>query len=131
MIERAIVHEIKGDMVLVKCQERCSSCAGCSRGKNRVFQTWNTKKYPLKTGDLVDVNISPLKALKAGFLVLILPLLLFFPFYYTCGLIWTAVPEPVKVLTGSVGIACGFFINLVLKRSMKNDLPEIFRVVSV
>ncbi len=130
MMDRAIVHEIKGDLVLVKCQEGCSSCAGCSRGKDRVFQTWNTKRYPLKAGDLVDVYIPTLKAVKAGFLVLILPLLLFFPFYYACALIWTAVSEPVKVLAGSTGIACGFLINLVLKRYMKNELPEISRVVS-
>ncbi|MBA7683185.1 hypothetical protein ES703_91545 [subsurface metagenome] len=90
----------------------------------------NKKSYPLKHGDPVEVYISPVKAVKAAFLLLILPLLLFFPFYYICGIIWKAAGEPVKVLAGLGGVACGFLVNLILKRSVKEqEMPEIARVV--
>lgn len=132
MIERGIVHKINGDLILIKCQEDCAACMGCSRSKQeKIFEVLNRRKYPLTLGDQVDIYVSPLSAVKAGFMVLILPLLLFFPFYYTCGMIWKTAADPIKVIAGLGGIVLGFVINFVRKRfNPKQEMPEIWRVVT-
>ena len=137
MVERATVAEVHDDFITVRCEAECAGCGGCSRKKERIFKVRNSRDFWLEVGDTVDIYISSLKAIRAGFLLLILPLLLFFPFYAGAGLICSAaresgaVFEVIKVLAGFTGIAFGFWLNLIWKRSAKRqELPEVYRIVS-
>jgi positive regulator of sigma E activity len=67
--------------------------------------------------------------MKAGFLVLIVPILAFFLFYFLSGLLWPAAGETARVLVGVGGIALGFGMNFA-RKSRTREYPEITRVLS-
>ena len=83
-----------------------------------------------REGDTVEIFLSPWKAIKAGFLVLIFPLLMFFPPYVIASTTLGIQNETVRILFGTGGIALGFVFNLILKKTKKrSDLPEIRRIL--
>ena len=132
MIEKGIVDKVEGDLITVRCldTEKCSSCSiGCSsKMQDRIFKALNRKSFSLKKGDLVLVYLDAGKAVWSGFMVLILPLLLFFPFYYAALYLLPGAGESVKVLSGITGIIMGFGVNIIRKRIIKDrDMPEIYK----
>ncbi len=134
MIERGIVDRVEGKRITVRCvdDEKCRSCGGgCAGGKQgRFFQALNSRSLSLKSGDLVEVYLSGGRAVWSGFMVLILPLLLFFPFYFAAAYLLQGAGEAVKVLSGITGIALGFGVNFIRKRIIKDkDMPEIYKKV--
>jgi positive regulator of sigma E activity len=154
MTEQGIVKKIEGQLVWITGEP----CVGCNHGlhcgscvspdgdpeysdrsghhelsilagrKERLFAVQNTRSFALKTGDRVEYFIAPGKAVKAGFLVLIVPILVFFLFYYLTGLVWREAGETARVLAGVGGIALGFVMNFALKNRIR-EYPEITRVV--
>ena len=94
-----------------------------------MFAVQNSKSLTVKTGDRVEYFIAPSKAIKAGFLVLIVPILAFFLFYYLTGVLWADASETAKVLFGVGGIAAGFAANFALKNKTR-EYPEITKVLS-
>lgn len=84
----------------------------------------------MNLGDIVEIYLSPWKAIKAGFMILMLPLILFLLFYFAGSGWLLAGNESGSLLLGTAGIALGFLINLVLKlKSKQQELPMILRVV--
>jgi positive regulator of sigma E activity len=133
----ARIEEIKDSRVKVRyCRDvDCGGCTHCSLGrseKETILEAHNTKRLPVAVGDTVEIFLSPWKAIRAGFLVLIFPLLLFFAFYALGKHALGIEAEGVNVLLGLAGIACGFLLNLAQKKLQKEpDLPEVVRLVTV
>jgi positive regulator of sigma E activity len=128
MIEKAIVRELLPDGVLVECAGECASCRGCGHKKpERLIKVKNRFAFTLHPGDLVDIHISSAQAVSAAFLVLILPLLLFVPFYYAAGRLFPAISEPLRVLAGFLGLTLGLLSNLIWKKVL-NQGPNILRI---
>ena len=154
MTEQGIVRKIEGDLVWIagdRCvgcdrELHCGSCASPDQDgespdrsagnehsifaarKERLFAVQNTRSLVLKAGDRVEYFIAPGKAVKAGFLVLIVPILVFFLFYYLTGLLWKETGENARVLAGVGGIALGFLVNFALKKRIR-EYPEITKVI--
>ena len=154
MKEQGIVRKVEGQLVWVtneQCagcrhDERCSTCgssgaAGENSGgsghhelaifpvrRQRLIETKNTRSLLLRPGDRVEYFVAPGKAIKAGFLVLIVPILAFFLFHFLVGAIWRHAGETARILAGVGGIALGFFSNFLL-RSRIREFPEITRIV--
>ena len=97
--------------------------------RERLFAARNPKSLTVKTGDRVEYFVAPSKAIKAGFFVLIVPLLAFFLFYYLTDILWADASETAKVLFGVGGIAVGFVVNFALKNRTR-EYPEITKVLS-
>ncbi|MBA7561226.1 hypothetical protein ES708_02862 [subsurface metagenome] len=134
MIEKVIVDRVDGKLITVRCvdSEKCRSCGGeCAGDKHgRVFQALNSRSLSLKKGDLVEVYLDAGRALWSGFMVLILPVLLFFPFYFAAAHLLQGAGEAAKALSGITGIALGFGVNFIRKRFIKDkDMPEIHKKV--
>ncbi|MBN1686178.1 MAG: SoxR reducing system RseC family protein [Spirochaetales bacterium] len=122
MTETAIVKSIDGDTVKMGCglSEGCSSCSSsfCSAEK-RMFEAVNPKGLQIERGDLVDIYIPPGKAVAAGFLVLIVPLLLFVAAYLVAGRVVSGASEGVQALFGLIGLAAGFLLSFAYSRKKK------------
>jgi len=134
MIEKGIVDKVEGKLITVRCADttKCSSCGGGCAGneRGRVFKALNSRSLALKKGDVVEVYLDAGRAVWSGFMVLILPLLLFFPFYFTAAYVLQGAGEAVKVLSGITGMALGFGINFIRKRIINDkDMPEIQKKV--
>jgi len=130
MIEKGIVDKVEDKLITVRCvdTEKCSSCSGGCAGdkQGRVFKALNSRSLSLKKGDMVEVYLNSGRAVWSGFMVLILPLLLFFPSYYAAAYLLPGAGEAVKVLSGITGIVMGFGVNFIRKRIIKDkDMPEI------
>ena len=128
MMQRGIVENIDGQKITVRCRKNsdCDSCGSCLAGDSeKVFQAANSKGLSVRIGDVVEVYVSPQKAITASFVVFILPLLLFFVFYIASPLIGIHV-EYGKTLFGFLGIAAGFGLNYATRTFSKDSrLPEI------
>jgi positive regulator of sigma E activity len=155
MTEQGIVKKVEGELVRISGDD----CTGCDHGthcgscgpsvparenhstgghgelslfgtrRERSFTVRNTQAFDLAPGDRVEYFIAPSKAIKAGFFVLMFPILVFFLFYFLTGVIWTGAGETAKVLAGVGGIILGFLMNFVLKKRIR-EFPEITKVVS-
>ena len=130
MVERGIVHNIEGDLITLSCREECASCGGgcSSKQKELTLQVRNVHGYTLHQGDRVEYFVSSGKALQAGFMVLILPLILFFVFYLLSRRISASLPEVVNVLAGFAGVALGLLSNILFKKG-RREFPQIVRVI--
>ena len=132
MVETAIVQNIEGEVFKMGCGdvEGCTSCSSsfCSSDK-RVFEAINPKKLDIKEGDMVDVYLAPGKAIAAGFLVLIVPLLLFMAGYLISGRLITDSSEGIRAVFGLIGLSAGFFISFAyIKKRIAASMPTIVSV---
>lgn len=131
----ARIEEIRTDRVRARfcSDDDCSGCQGCSLGKKSkptMVEAENRRGLPLTVGDTVEIFLSPGKAIKAGFFVLIFPLLLFFVLYALARRLLGIENEAVNILIGAVGIAGGLLLNLAANKLRKKpDLPEVTRVI--
>jgi positive regulator of sigma E activity len=155
MREQGIVKKVEGQLVWISAEqcvgcEREFHCGSCksddgsaetsrefnhhdlrifAKRKERLFAARNSQSLTIRIGDRVEYFIAPGKAIKAGFLVLIVPILVFFLFYYLTGVLWPEAGETAKVLVGIGGIIMGFLMNFALKNRIR-EYPEITRVFS-
>lgn len=153
MIEAGIIRKIEGELVWVAGVgpaqgQGCASCglqadcAGCeerpgahaplelftSRRRERLLPVRNAEALALRPGDTVEYELSETQAIRAGFLVLVLPVLSFLLFY---GLLALAAPrsgEGLRALAGVVGLALAFLLNLLLRRGDRS-YPVVRRVL--
>ena len=155
MTEQGIVKKVEGDLVWISGDD----CTGCDHGahcgtcgpsvpssenrnigdhgefslfgtrRERSFTVRNTQAFDLAPGDRVEYFIAPGKAIKAGFFVLMVPILIFLLFYFLTGVIWNEAGETAKVLAGVGGIVLGFLMIFVLKKRIR-EFPEITKVIS-
>ena len=134
MIERAIVNEVQGDIVLLGCEPK-GSCESCGSGfcspRERIFKARNRHGLPLDSGDIVDVYLAPGKTVAAGFVVLMVPLLGFIFGFLAAGRLFAGASEAVKALTGLAGLALGFLVSWYYGKKRKSlDLPEVVALKS-
>ncbi len=132
MLERAIVRKIEGDIFKLGCSdvEGCKSCASsfCSV-KERVFEAVNPKDINIREGDVVEVYLAPGKAVTAGFLVLIVPLMLFAAAYLIAGRLFTEASEGIRAVSGLIGLAVGFALSFTYSKKRKAaSMPAIVSV---
>jgi positive regulator of sigma E activity len=133
MIENAVVCEIDNDTVSVILENECGeSCGHCSKkNKKETIQVYNTSGLNIKKGDRVEIYAAPAKTILAGFLIFIVPLLLFVIFYFAGSLIFPSGDEAALFLCGISGIAFGFLLNLVISLvRRRKELPEITKILS-
>jgi positive regulator of sigma E activity len=135
MITTGIIKEIKETSIFVEmfdAGDSCSSgnCAGCSSGgKTKLIQAKNTKELPIKTGTLIEMELSSAKALIAAFRVLIVPLLLFIIGFTISGKIGSS-SEGLQVAGGFTGLVAGFLLNFLFsKKNRMKEMPEIVRIL--
>jgi len=132
MKEVGIVRKIDGELVEVAFHDECQSCEKCgsclANSKPRRFLVANSKGLAVIPGDRVEYAISSAKAVRAAFMLLILPILLFFPFYYGASALLPGHGEFAPVVFGLTGVALGFGLNVFLRRG-RREYPEILRVI--
>ncbi len=134
MYEQASVISIREDgMVTVSCQtpscENCKAGAFCgTRDKN--FIAYNATETNLTVGDTVELFLPSGKTVLAGFMTLLVPVLLFPVGYYLPVLFNSGVQEGIRAIGGIVGIAIGFLISRTFsKLKEKEYTPEITRII--
>ena len=135
MVTTGIIKEIKESGIFVEMFDAgssCSSgnCASCSSGgKKRLIEAVNTRELPIKTGTLIEMELSSAKALIAAFRVLIVPLLLFIAGFMIAGNI-PGTGEGLQVAGGFTGLAAGFLFNFLFsKKNRLKEMPEIIRIL--
>ncbi|MFP4431044.1 MAG: SoxR reducing system RseC family protein [Spirochaetaceae bacterium] len=120
MIEKAIVIRTEGERVILACQSQgCKSCSSmfcASGGDRREFTAVNPRGVALKTADEVEFYVEPGRAILAGFLVLVMPLLAFAAAYFAVGGLLEEPSEQVRVLSGLGGLFLGFGVAYLLGR---------------
>ena len=134
MNENAIVYEIQDDKIKVVIENGCSeSCLHCSQGiKRQSFLVHKKPDLMLKIGDRVEIYMAPQKTILAAFLIFIVPIILFFIFYFTGKIISGAGDELIPFFCGLGGIGAGFLLNFIIKVLRKQeDLPEIIKVYKI
>ena len=132
MTEIGKITRIDGDRVTIRCKPSaaCHSCGGGSCGaKDRELTVENTRKLPLNEGDYTEVYISSSQAVRSGFQVLVLPLVLFFAFYMAAQKGLGITGEGPLVFSGLIGLVVGFFGVYVMSRK-NQKLPEIVKVLT-
>ena len=134
MVERGIVESIESGWIKIQCSENpyCASCKACEAGKDNIkrLKVKNSKNVSLNVGDIVEIYVSPARSIMASFMVFIMPIILFFIFYFLSAGVFKNSGEKIQVLSGLVGIIVGFIINLIYGKIKKDsDLPEITRVL--
>jgi sigma-E factor negative regulatory protein RseC len=134
MYEQASVVSVShNEMVTVMCAtEACEHChAGslCST-KGKTFVARNRTGSQLKSGDTVELYLPPGKTITAGFIALLVPILLFPVGYYLPSLFAGNTTEGIRIVLGIAGIAVGFAISRGFSK-LKSDeyTPEITRIL--
>ncbi len=125
MIERATVQQVSSNEVKVELGS-LAACGAFVQSSPQILRAGNPRGISLRPGDVVEVGFAPGKAVRAGFMVLILPLLLFLAAFAAAGALGVQ-GDPLKVLAGVGGLAIGFGIAWLRGRSGGN-LPEIVRI---
>lgn len=100
------------------------------RVENREFEANNPKKLKLKKGDGVEFSIPETQTIFASFVILILPLIIFFLTFLGLGALGVN-SEKVKALISIPILFISFFITKALKKAgIKETLPTILSIVS-
>lgn len=125
MTEKARVIDIDGSKATVECYDH-QGCGSCSSAfcnvKSRTYQASIPNGLDVNNGDSVVVHLPPSKAIYAGFLVLILPLVLFLIGYVIAAPLES---EALRLLVGLGGLAVGFLGVLLMSRIRPPQLPQI------
>ncbi len=130
MKETATVKTISDRRVVLSCNddEHCVGCAasaGCG-SRERVYEAENPRDLALVPGDQVVVDLPRRSAVGAGALVFLLPIVLFISFYLLSSLIVPEPPDPLRALSGLLGLAAGFGIALLVGRLRSlHNLPKV------
>lgn len=134
MYEHALVVSIQNDgMITVACQT--ASCESCQAGgfcatKGKTFVARNSSDTKLSIGDTVELYLPPGRTVLAGFVALLVPILLFPIGYYLPSIFSGTVSEGIRVLAGIGGIAVGFLISRIFSRRNAQDYtPQITRII--
>jgi positive regulator of sigma E activity len=120
MIEKAIVIRTEGERVILACQSQgCKSCSSMfckTGGERREFTALNPRGVALNTADEVEFYVEPGRAILAGFMVLVMPLIAFGAAYFAIGGLLEEPSEQVRVLSGLGGLFLGFGVAYLLGR---------------
>lgn len=132
MTETGVVKTIVDGVVTVECSPTpaCEGCAACSTSDGgRTMEAINRSGTDVRAGDVVEVEVSTSTAVRASFLVLLMPLALFVLLYFIVQKAAPTAPEGLRVAAGIGGLGAGFGLNLLF-RGKHRELPEITAVKS-
>lgn len=133
MTEQAVIKAIHDDMVICGCStSACKSCSGNSfcNIKEREIEARLPDEIEAAVGDTVELYLPPGKTILAGFMVMIVPLLLFGLLFFLTGRVWPASGEGFRVLGGVFGLIGGFGLSwLYAKITNAHNLPRITGIV--
>ena len=77
----------------------------------------------------MEIYLPPGKTIFAGFMVMIMPLILFGLLFYITGKIAPESGEGIRVLAGVAGLGLGFLASWVYSKLTNNrNLPEIIKI---
>ena len=129
MTEQAKIKAIHDDRVICGCStSACNSCGGNSfcNIKEREIEARLPANIRASVGDTVEIFLPPGKTILAGFMVMILPLLLFALGFFLLGLGFPESGEGARVLGGLAGLFLGFGISWLYARLTKaRDIPLV------
>lgn len=112
----------------------CTTAQGCGSCSSKSFCTVNEREYTavnkrgveLVPGDMVELWLPPGKTVFAGFVVMIVPLILFLLFFMLAGRLIPGAGEGVQAIGGLLGLAVGFGVAMVYKKVTGIwNMPEI------
>jgi positive regulator of sigma E activity len=133
MTEEGTICKIEKSEVTVIVNGECDEgCSTCSQNKERRFNVIaaNTHNLTLKIGSKVEIFIPQAKVIKAGFILLILPLIAFVALYVLSGILFGFKEEFIRALFGLAGMGLFFLvIFLIRKAGNRDELPEVVRVI--
>ena len=135
MYERGTVAAVDNNFVSITCgnADHCKTCAAgklLCNVKAREFKALNTDNLDLKTGDIVEIYISPGKTIGYSFSILIFPLLVFLAGYFLTGKLTNTLSDGIKVLGGTIGLFVGFGIAFLYNFfTKKNQFPVITKKI--
>lgn len=132
MTETTTVIEIHNQEVLLGClTSGCKSCAGSSfcNVSGKTFTALNTDGLSLKVGDLVDVYLPPGKTIISGFMILMVPLLLFLAGLLGVQYLVPGAGEGMQAVGGFVGLAAGFGVGFLFGQLKKKTYQPIITSV--
>lgn len=122
------------EFVTLSCTDdgSCTSCAGkgfCNvQGKQ--YTAINSQNLDLKPGDDVEVYLPPGKTIFSGFMVMMVPLVLFALGFILAASFLEAGNDLYHALGGFIGLALGFLIAYLYGKQQKSrSQPEILRVI--
>ncbi|MDR1212466.1 MAG: SoxR reducing system RseC family protein [Spirochaetaceae bacterium] len=130
MREEGQVLEVKGPGVKVLGRAAKDACFGCMnmecKSRNRVFTVLNPRKFSLKAGDLVELEIKKSAgALEAG-ASLLLPLLAFTALYCFSPLLFPGINGAMRTGLGFLALlAAALGVVLFRKIIPPGQLPRI------
>jgi positive regulator of sigma E activity len=129
MTEVTTVIEIHDKEVVLGCvTSGCKSCAGSSfcNVSGKTFTAVNSKNIPLKKGDMVDVYLPPGKTIASGFMILMVPLILFLVGLFVVQQAVPGASDGLQALGGFIGLALGFGVGYLFGQLKKKTyLPII------
>lgn len=140
MLETGRILQIDNDKALIctdnitgraDCDGGCLSCKENPAKNKKSIWVKNSSQVPVHIDDRVEIYYPAGKTIKAAFLVLIFPLLLFFLFYFMAILLFKQEGELIRIISGFSGIGLAFLMNFILQKLNKNpELPEITRKIN-
>jgi sigma-E factor negative regulatory protein RseC len=93
------------------------------------FEAVNPERIAVEAGDIVDIYLPPGKTVLAGFLVLIVPLLLFAAGYLITGSVLPEASEGIKAVFGIIGLVVGFLLSFSYGKKRKADSMPVITAV--
>ena len=131
MIQHGTVREVNNDRIVVGCV-RDGGCTNCSSafcsGDESLFEADNPKSLIIEPGDRVEIYLSTKNTVVAGFVVLILPLVLFAIGYLIASKLKLA--DGLSALFGLIGLCTGFALAYFKGRAARDkNLPAIISVI--
>ncbi len=134
MTEKARIISFSDHIVNLACIDEgsCSACAG--RGfcnvQGKSYTAVNKHNLDLHIGDEVEVYLPPGKTMFSGFMVMMVPLIMFILGYLAVRLLLGSDNEAVNALGGFAGLFSGFLIAYLYGRTQKRTgQPVITRVI--
>lgn len=134
MYEQASVISIHNSKV-VKVTCETAGCANCHASsfcntKGKSFLAHNHSGSQLNIGDVVELYLPPGKTIFAGFITLLVPIILFPIGYYLPSWLHFSESEVVSVLLGLAAIGVGFLISRLFSKIKGHDyIPQITRIL--
>lgn len=129
METRGIVKEIKGKYVKVKVykESACGSCNKCTESEKSTGEYEIESDILFEAGEEVIIEMDNKTIFKAGFIVYIFPLFLFFLFYFVFDMILKNKDKAVyfSFVGLFLGFVCLFFIDKIKGKDIKLKIYKI------
>ena len=128
------VHSVEKDgVIMVHYPNPNSEKSNTSRSfwgvKEKIFPASNYKNLDIHIDDMVEILIDPKGAIRAAFMIFILPLLCFLFVYTLADRVVDS--EILLFVLGTAGFAGGFLINILIRKFKgPGEMPSVEKILS-